>query len=116
MFVKQLTAVYEKFLNKTQTDFWLVDLRESVQEYLCNRGSTVCNRTADYQMFLNDTGTTTKSQKFGLCGALLNATHDQWYEVTKDFENSWKNLSHCDRQFVMKMLADCTTNKQVFNT
>ncbi|XP_065203847.1 uncharacterized protein LOC135833944 [Planococcus citri] len=116
MFVKQLTAVYEKFLNKTQTDFWMNDLRESVQKYLCNNGAAVCNRTADYKLLLNNITKPDISLKLGSCGAMLNATYDQWYQVTKKVYAAYKNFSNCDRNYVMKILAGCTKNKQALNT
>lgn len=116
MFVKQLTAVYEKFLNKTQTDFWMVAFREPVQEYLCDNGVAVCNRTADFKVLLNDSTKPCEFSRFGLCGAMLNATYDQWYQVTKKFYRSYKNLTCCERHAVTKVLVGCTTNKQALNT
>lgn len=115
MFVKQLTTVYEKFLNKTQVDFWMKDFRESVQEYLCENGVAVCNRTADYKVLLNATTKPCDFSRFGSCGAMLNATYDQWYQVTKKFYKSYKNLTYCERYSVTKVIAGCTTNKQAID-
>lgn len=116
MFVKQLTTVYEKFLNKSESPFWIKSLRDSVAQYLCTKGARVCNHTAEYQSLLRNISTPHKLSTVYSCGAMSNATYEQWYQVTKEVYKYYRNYSSCDRCCVTKILAGCTSNKQSLTT
>lgn len=114
MFVKQLTNVYQKFFNssKKESPFWIKDLSDSIAKYLCTNGAPVCNRTAAYETLLRNISSPDACSSPYSCGAMANATYDQWYKVLKEVQKYYKNYTSCQRCCVMRLLTECTSNKQ----